>query len=104
MHYPCYVLVIICEAVTGRFVLFLEICTVLFYNPAVVPALNLIFHILLLQEEDCNRKYISEIPVKTNEENQSLPVEVQVRELVTTSDNSVDKRSVVSMLFCNKRK
>jgi hypothetical protein len=69
-----------------------------------VPALNIIFYILLLQEEDCNRKYVSEIPVKSNEENQSLPVEVQVRELVTKSDSSVDKRSVVSMLFCNKMK
>lgn len=69
-----------------------------------MPALNIIFYILLLQEEDCNRKYVSEIPVKSNEENQSLPVEVQVRELVTKSDSSVDKRSVVSMLFCNKMK
>lgn len=66
--------------------------------------LNLMSHILLLQEEDCNRKYVSEIPVKSNEENQSLPVEVQVRELMTKSDNSVDQRSVVSMLFCNKMK
>jgi hypothetical protein len=67
-----------------------------------VHVLNLMSHILLLQEEDCNRKYVSEIPVKSNEENQSLPVEVQVRELMTKSDNSVDQRSVVSMLFCNK--
>jgi len=69
-----------------------------------VPALNLIFYILLLQEEDYNRKCVSEIPVKSNEENQSLPVEVQVRELMTKSDNSVNQRSVVSMLFCNKMK
>lgn len=69
-----------------------------------MPALNLIFHILLLQEEDCNRKSVSEIPVKSNEENQSLPVEVQVRELMTKSGKSVDQRSVVSMLFCNKTK
>jgi hypothetical protein len=69
-----------------------------------VPALNLIFYVLLLQEEDCNRKCVSEIPVKSNEENQSLPVEVQVRELLTKSDNNVDHRSVVSKLFSNKMK
>jgi hypothetical protein len=67
-------------------------------------ALNLIFHILLLQEEDCDRKCISEIPFKSNEEDQSMPVEVQVRELMTKSDKSVDQRSVVSTLFCNKMK
>jgi len=67
-----------------------------------VPALNLILYVLLLQEEDCNRKCVSEIPVKSNEENQSLPVEVQVRELLTKSDNNVDHRSVVSKLFSNK--
>lgn len=65
-------------------------------------ALNLIFHILLLQEEDYDRKCVPEIPVKSNEDDQSLPVEVQVRELMTKSDHSVDQRSVVSMLFCNK--
>lgn len=69
-----------------------------------MPALNLIFDVLLLQEEDCNRKCVSEIPVKSNEENQSLPVEVQVRELLTKSDNNVDHRSVVSKLFSNKMK
>lgn len=69
-----------------------------------MPALNLIFCILLLQEEDCNRKCVSEIPVKSNEENQSLPVEVQVRELLTKSDNNVDHRSVVRKLFSDKMK
>jgi hypothetical protein len=58
----------------------------------------------LLQEEDCDRKCVSEIPVRSNEDDQSLPVEVQVRELMTKSDSSVDQRSVVSMLFCNKMK
>jgi hypothetical protein len=79
-------------------------CTVLFYNQAVVPILNLIFHILLLQEEDCDRKCISEIPVKSNEEEHSMPVEVQVRELITKSDNSVGQRSVLSTAFSNIKK
>ena len=69
-----------------------------------MSALNLIFHVFLLQEEDCDRKCVSEIPVRSNEDDQSLPVEVQVRELMTKSDSSVDQRSVVSMLFCNKMK
>jgi hypothetical protein len=67
-----------------------------------VPTLHLIFHILLLQEEDCDRKCISEITVERNEEDQSMPVEVQFRELMTKSDSSVHQRSVVSTDVYNK--
>jgi hypothetical protein len=60
-----------------------------------MPASKLKFQIFLQQEKDPDRNCISEIPVSINEENQSLPVEVQVKE--HRSDNSDDQRSVVSI-------
>jgi hypothetical protein len=54
--------------------------------------LNLKCRILLLQERNPNRKCISEIPVSNNEEDQSLPVEVQVKEHTLKTDNNDDQR------------
>jgi hypothetical protein len=62
-----------------------------------MPASKLKFQIFLLQEKDPDRNCISEIPVSSNEEDQSLPVEVQVKEQILRSDNSDDQRSVVNI-------
>jgi hypothetical protein len=51
-----------------------------FYKQAVIPALNNKCHILLLQDRNTKTKRISEIPVSSNEEDQGIPVEVQVKE------------------------
>jgi hypothetical protein len=62
-----------------------------------MPTSKLKFHIFLQQEKDPDRNYISEIPVSCNEEDQSLPVEVQVKEHSLKSNNSNDQRSVVTI-------
>lgn len=55
-----------------------------------MPTLSLKCDVLLLQERNPNRKCISEIPVSSNEEDQGLPVEVQVEEHSLMTDSSDD--------------
>jgi hypothetical protein len=56
-----------------------------------MPTLNLKCH-NFTQERNLNRKCISETPVSSNEEDQSLPVEVQVKEHTLKADRSDDQR------------
>jgi hypothetical protein len=64
------------------------------------------FQIFLQQEKDPDQNFISDIPVNSNEDGQSLPVEMQDKEHILTSDNSDDQRLVVSIpvLQLNKLK
>jgi hypothetical protein len=68
-----------------------------FHNCKDTHASTLKFQIFLQQEKDSDRNCISEIPVSSNEEDQSLPVEVQVKEHILRSDSSDDQRSVVNI-------
>jgi hypothetical protein len=55
------------------------------------------FQIFLQQDKDPDQNCISDIPVNSNEESQSIPVEVQVKEHVLKPDNSDGQRLVVSI-------
>jgi hypothetical protein len=62
-----------------------------------MPASKLKFQIFLQQEKGPDKNCISEIRGSSNEEDQSLPVEVQVKEQILSSDNSDGQRSVVNI-------
>jgi hypothetical protein len=70
---------------------------IMFHYCKDMPASKLKFLVFLQQGKDSDKNCISEIPVSSNEENQSLPVEVQVKEHILRSDSSDDQRSVVNI-------